>query len=91
MVVGQIAFQRVQLHRNLGVIFDSNLNFDQHRDTIIASAQAALWFVKRALENKYHNLNKYNYVQWIYFQIEYYFEQSLSTKISVFINIKKHN
>ena len=50
---GQHTFDRIQLHRDLGVIFDVKLTFSNHIETIEASARAALGFIKRTLKNKF--------------------------------------
>ena len=69
---GQHTFQRVKLHRDLGVIFDPKLTFGIHRNTIIASAKAALWFVMRTLKNKFSiNSAKILYCSLVRSKLEY--------------------
>ncbi|XP_055306822.1 uncharacterized protein LOC129571079, partial [Sitodiplosis mosellana] len=50
---GQHMFGRVELHRDLGVIFDVKLTFANHIDTTVASAYGALGFIKRTLKHKF--------------------------------------
>lgn len=50
---GRHKFERVQLHRDLGVIFDRKLSFVNHIDAITASASGAMGFIKRTLKDKF--------------------------------------
>jgi len=50
---GQHTFERVEMHRDLGVLFDKKLTFTGHIEAIIASAKGALGFIKRTLKNKF--------------------------------------
>lgn len=50
---GQHRFEKVNVHRDLGVLFDSKLNFIKHIQTVVASAKGALGFIKRTLKNKF--------------------------------------
>ncbi|RYE13173.1 MAG: hypothetical protein EOP45_21630, partial [Sphingobacteriaceae bacterium] len=50
---GQHKFGKVDVHRDLGVLFDSKLTFVKHIQTVVASAKGALGFVKRTLKNKF--------------------------------------
>lgn len=69
---GQHVFQRVEMHRDLGLIFDSKLTFEPHRNAVIASAQATLWFIKRTLKNKFSiNAAKILYCSLIRSKLEY--------------------
>lgn len=50
---GNHTFERVEQHRDLGVIFDTRLTFTSHIDTIISAARIAMGFIKRTLKNKF--------------------------------------
>ncbi|RYE02592.1 MAG: hypothetical protein EOP33_10020 [Rickettsiaceae bacterium] len=50
---GQHKFEKVDVHRDLGVLFDSKLTFVKHIQTVVASAKGALGFIKRTLKNKF--------------------------------------
>ncbi|XP_031620410.1 uncharacterized protein LOC116338960 [Contarinia nasturtii] len=50
---GHHTFERMNLHKDLGVIFDKKLTFVNHIDAITASAHAAMGFIKRTLKNKF--------------------------------------
>lgn len=50
---GQHTFERVQMQRDLGIIFDQKLAFVNHIESVVASAKAAMGFIKRTLKNKF--------------------------------------
>lgn len=50
---GHHTFERINLHKDLGVIFDTKLTFVNHIDVITASAHATIGFIKRTFKNKF--------------------------------------